>query len=45
MTGLGGRVVVGALDMGDGDGEGEEDVTDELRYVDMLFRHLMRCLC
>ena len=36
-TGLRGRVVVGALDMGDGDGEGEEDVTNELRYVDFFF--------
>ncbi|KAI4989007.1 hypothetical protein ZWY2020_036324 [Hordeum vulgare] len=33
-TGLRGTVVVGALDLGDGDGEGEEDVTDELRFQD-----------
>jgi hypothetical protein len=42
-TGLRGRVVIGALDLGDGDGEGEEDVTDELRYVHFFFRPLTPC--
>ncbi|XP_044358786.1 uncharacterized protein [Triticum aestivum] len=42
-TGLGCRVVVGALDMGDGDGEGEEDVTNELRFQD-AHRHIQAVL-
>ncbi|KAM3276744.1 hypothetical protein ACQJBY_044872 [Aegilops geniculata] len=44
-TGLRGRVVVGALDLGDGDGEGdgEEDVTDELRFQD-AHRHIQAIL-
>ncbi|XP_044361697.1 uncharacterized protein [Triticum aestivum] len=42
-TGLRGRVMVGALDMGDGDGEGEEDVTEELRFQD-AHRHIQAVL-
>ncbi|XBI62618.1 hypothetical protein VPH35_043201 [Triticum aestivum] len=42
-TGLRGRVVVGALDMGDGDGEGEEDVMEELRLQD-AHRHIQAVL-
>ena len=44
MTGLRGRVVVGTLDLMDGDGKGKEGITDELRHLDFFFRHPTRCV-